>query len=157
MHHANRRPGSDGLEYGIGNGVIAAGADRYDVRCLDPLIDRLDILVLPFQVEAVREVYVTQIRNPAQLVWIDAQPQIERSHEAGGIAYFARAMACAGPVGDPEICGNADQSNVHILECGCQRSTHECRNLGKARLPHRVVSLLARDVGPEVTLGAHAS
>src|SRR5205085_3551926 len=85
VHHANRRPGGNGLEYGIGNGVIPAGADRYDVRCLDLAIEGLDILVLPFQVVPVREVHVTEIGDPAQVVRVDAQAQGERPHEAGRI------------------------------------------------------------------------
>src|SRR5256885_6899586 len=68
VHHANRRPGGNGLEYGIGDGVIAAGADRYDVRCLDLPIEGLDILVLPFQVVAVREDRKSTRLNSSHLV-----------------------------------------------------------------------------------------
>src|SRR5882672_11632502 len=118
MHHANRRRGSNCPEYGVGNGVITAGADRYDARCLDLPIESLDIVVLPFQVVPMRKAYVTEVGNSAQLVRIDAQTEVKCTHEAGRIAYFARAMSCAGPVCDPEICRDANQSDVHTFKCG---------------------------------------
>src|ERR1700716_13919 len=157
MHHANRRPGGNGPEYGVGNGVIAARADWYYARGFNLPIESLDILVLPFQVVPMRKADVTEIGNPAQLVRIDAQTEVECPHEAGRVAYFARAVSCARPVCDPEISRDANQPDVHTFKCGGQRRTHECGNLGIARLLHRVVGLLTRNVRPGVTLGAHAS
>src|SRR6202171_6616441 len=152
MHHADRRRGSNCPEYGVGNGVITAGADRYYARCLDLPIEGLDIVVLLFQVVPMRKAYITEIGNSAQLVRIDAQTEVKCPHEAGRVAYFARAVSCARPVCDPEISRDADQSDVHIFKCGCQRSTHEGCNLGIARLLHWVISRLTRNVRPDVTL-----
>src|SRR6202171_606555 len=157
MHHANRRRGSNRPEYGGGNGVITAGADRYYARCLDLPIESLDIVVLLFQVVPMRKAYITEIGNSAQLVRIDAQTEVKCPHEAGRVAYFARAMSRAWPVCDPEISRDANQSDVHTSKCGCQRSTHECCNLRIARLLHRVIGILTRNVRLAVTLGAHAS
>src|SRR4029077_19341584 len=98
MHHANRRRGSNCPEYGVGNGVITAGADRYDARCLDLPIESLDIVVLPFQVVPMRQAYGAEIGNSAQLVRIDAQTEVKCPHESGRVAYFARAVSRARPV-----------------------------------------------------------
>src|SRR4029077_6457090 len=116
-----------------------------------------DIVVLPFQVVPMRQAYVAEIGNSAQLVRIDAQTEVKCPHEAGRVAYFARAVSRARPVRDPEISRDANQSDVHTLKCGCQRSTHEGCDFGIARLLHRVISILAGNVRPAVTPGAHAS
>src|SRR5215469_15341773 len=56
----------------------------------------------------VGEVHVAKIGNTAQLIWIDAEPEIESTHQARSVADFARAMSGARTIGDPEIGRDTD-------------------------------------------------
>src|SRR5580698_9396535 len=56
-------------------------------------------------------------------------------------------MPCTGPVGDSEIGGDADQSDVHVREVVRQRCAHERGNLSVARLLHRIVVIRGGGTG----------
>src|SRR5215472_13976716 len=64
-------------------------------------------------------------------------------------------MPGARPVGYPEIGRDTDQSDVDVGECSRKRGAHEGGDLGKARLPHRVVRPAVAEGRSLVVLGAH--
>ena len=93
------------------------------------------------------QAHIAQIRDPAKFIGVDAERQIESSHQARCIANFTRPMAGARPVGYAEIGWHANQADVDILERMGQRRTHEGRDFGIARLLHGVVFGGAGDIG----------
>src|SRR5262245_13937215 len=64
-------------------------------------------------------------------------------------------MPGARTVGHPEIGRDSDQSDVDVVECSRKRGAHEGRDLGKARLRHRVVRLAVAEGRSLVVLDAH--
>ena len=82
VHHTDGRIGGNRLEYGVGNRMVAARADRQHAGRVNFAVERRNLLDLFFQIVAVRQAHIAQIGDPTKLVRIDPQREIEGAHEA---------------------------------------------------------------------------
>ena len=57
--------------------MVAAGRDRPDTGRMNLAVERLDIGVLALEIEAVRQMHIAQVRDPAQLIRVDAERQVK--------------------------------------------------------------------------------
>src|ERR1700722_8294933 len=131
-----------------GNGSYAGGVHL--------AVERLDLLDLLREVEAVGEPHITEVRDPAQIVGIQLETEVERPHETRGIADFPRPVPRSRTIRDAEIGRHADEPDIDLGERARQWCTHEGCYLRIARLLHRIVFAVAEDIRTNVALIGHA-
>jgi hypothetical protein len=80
VHHTDGCGGGERPENGIRYRVIAARGNRQHAGCMHLAIKRLDLFDLLREVEAVREPHIAEVRDPAEIVGIQFEAEIERPH-----------------------------------------------------------------------------
>ena len=105
-------------------GVPGMGAPTGGGGTDNPSAISLDLLDLLRKIEAVREAHVAQIRDPAKIVRIQVETEIECPHQARSIADLPRAVPRPGAIRHAEIGRNTDEPDIDLIERPCQRRTH---------------------------------
>src|ERR1700722_13272172 len=131
-----------------GNGPYACGVHL--------AVERLDLLDLLREVEAVGEPNIAEVRDPAQIVGIQLESEIERPHETRGIADLPRPVPRSRTIRDAEIGRYADEPDIDLSERARQWCTHKRCYLRIARLFHRIVFAIAEDIRTDIALIGHA-
>ena len=82
VNHSNGCVGGNRFEYWVCDRVVAARADRPHAGSVNFAIEGFDLLDLFFEVVPMRQAHVAEICDPAELVRIHSQCEIETPHEA---------------------------------------------------------------------------